>query len=105
MAMVTVASLPWMLVPVGVQPVARVDNGVSAPITMGRFPAMKARQPNRIECNPQIARPQIKIPIAEDTNVFVAIPDIRIRNRHRYHRSRNLHRYCGRRNLHYYGRP
>jgi hypothetical protein len=90
---------PRLRVPVVTVPVVIVVDGVFAPITVFPFPSMKTLQPEWLTGNPDITRSQIKILIPNDANVFVTVPDVTVRNRHRARRRRRGNHH-GRRSNH-----
>ena len=70
-----------------VVPVMIVAHGVAPPIRMNAYPRMKVTQPDRVTDQPDIARSQIVILVTHDTDVFVTIPIVIVRDhRHFHHR-------------------
>jgi hypothetical protein len=66
--------------PVRICPVTIVTGGVSTPIRMASFPSMKTINPPWFSHNPDIAGSQIVILVAHESDIFVAIPYITVRN-------------------------
>jgi hypothetical protein len=77
-----------------------IANGVFPPISMFSFPSMKALKPPRFTTQPDMARPQIEIDTTDQTDVFVTVPDVIVRNLN-YHRLWFYHH--GRWSRHNYG--
>ena len=71
---------PWLNMAVPVSPMTVIANGVVPPIRMASFPAMETLQPERFTEQPDIARSQIVILVAHETDVFVTIPGVTVRN-------------------------
>jgi len=72
-----VAVVPhWRKMPVAISSETIIANGVGAPIGMEPLPFMETRQPVRTAGQPDVARPQIEIPVVDDTDVFNTIPDV-----------------------------
>jgi len=67
---------------IAIGPKTIIANGVVSPIRMATFPTMETIQPERVTDQPEIARSQVEILATNETNVFVTIPDIIIRNHH-----------------------
>ncbi len=75
--------MPWLNMAVPISPVTVIASGVVPPILMAAFPAMKTLQPDGVTEQPDIARSQIVILVANETDVFVTIPDVTVRNHYR----------------------
>jgi hypothetical protein len=65
---------------VGISSKTIIANGMDAPIGMVSFPSTETLQPDWITGQPDVARPQIEIPVADDADKFNAIPDIGVWN-------------------------
>jgi hypothetical protein len=79
----------WLIVPEAVSSEVIIANGqMNAPIRMTSFPAVETLKPERLTRDPDIPRPQIEILVANQAYVFVAIPDIAVRNIDRLWRRR-----------------
>ncbi len=81
---VAVVIMPWVIMSLGIAAEMFVTNGVFAPVCMGSFPIVKARHTTRVAHHPDIAGTQIIILRADDTHIFVPVPDISVRNPHRH---------------------
>lgn len=77
-----------------------IPSGVVPPIAMAIFPAMETIQTVRIGDDPDVAGSQIIILAAHETDVFIAIPNVFVRNHYRL-RNRGIHH--RRLNLHHHG--
>src|SRR5579864_7065090 len=89
---------PWVFTPMSISSETIIVNGMGAPITVVSFPSMKTLEPEWVGEQPDIAGPQIIILAANETDVFVAIPDVIVRNH--YRPCFNLHRRRGGRHNH-----
>jgi hypothetical protein len=100
---VVVGITPGLLVSVGVATETIVADGVDAPIRMTAFPAMETIQPVRITDEPDIAGSEIEILVADETDVFIAVPSVAVRNPDHHFRGhddrRSLHHHRGRRRI------
>ena len=67
-------------VAVGISSKTIIANGMDAPIGMVSFPSTETLQPDWITGQPDVARPQIEIPVADDADKFNTIPDISVWN-------------------------
>ena len=76
--------MPWLNMSAVVSPVMIIANRMILPAGMPAFPVMKTIQAVGIGHDPDIARPQIIILAAHETDVLIPIPSISIR--HQYHR-------------------
>jgi hypothetical protein len=85
--------VPRVFMSLGVQTVFLIGNSMVAPIMMGSFPVMEARQAYRTQWQPDFARAQIVILITNDTDVFRAIPDVAIGHTDIHRDSGWLHHY------------
>ena len=88
--------MPGLIVSVAVVSETIIADGVVSPIRMASFPSVETLQPEWIGDQPDIAGSQIEILAANETDVFVAIPDVSFRNHywlrcrsHIYHWWRN----------------
>jgi hypothetical protein len=87
-----VVLMRWRLVSLGITAVMFIVNGMSVPIRMIPFPAVKAPKPPWFTNNPDMARSQIVILTADDADVFVTVPDVIIRiHSHRHHGRGRFH--------------
>src|ERR1035441_5870218 len=75
--------MPWLDVAIAVRPVTVVADGVVQPIGMAPFPSMEAVQPERFTEEPDVAGSQIVILVANEADVFVAVPGVAVRDHHR----------------------
>src|ERR1700761_3628259 len=75
-------SAKWHGVSMHVAAILFIADGVSAPISMPSFPVMESCHAGGIQSQPDVVRPKIIILVAHHPDVFVAIPNIRIRNPH-----------------------
>jgi hypothetical protein len=68
-----------------------IANGVVSPIRMTSFPSVETIHPEWVGDKPDIANSQIEILATNETDVFVAIPDVTVRNHYGllYHRLRS----------------
>ena len=103
-AVVVVVSItPGLLVPVGIAAEAIIADGVDAPIRMATFPAVETVQAVRITDEPDIAGSEIEILVADDTDVFIAVPGVAVRNPYHHVRGhddrRSLHHHWWRRRI------
>ena len=64
-------------------PESIIMSGVLAPIRMAPFPTVETIQSEWVGNQPHVAGSQIKILVANETDVFNAVPSILIRNHHR----------------------
>jgi hypothetical protein len=84
--------VPWLIMSMAIGSVIVVANDVNPPIWMTLLPSMKAFEPDWITDQPDIARSQIVILVTHETDVFVTVPVVIIRNhRHFYHRRSHNH--------------
>ena len=81
------------IVSVHIAAILYVVDGVSAPVSMISFPAMKTSQTGCIHNQPDMVRTQIIILIPNYADIFSAIPDIIIGNPYIYgdYRCRDSH--------------
>ena len=91
--------MPRLEMPIAIVPETIVADGVPAPIRMASFPSMETLQPVRFSDHPDIAGTQITILVANDADVFVAIPDVIIGDHYWF---RNHHRRRGWRDRNYW---
>ena len=86
---------PWLDMSIAIRPVTVIANGMDPPIRMASFPSMETVQPEGFTEQPDIAGSQIVILVAQETDVFVTVPDVTVRNHYRGHfhrcRSHNHH--------------
>lgn len=82
-------------VPKAVSSETVIANGVRSPIRMEPFPVMETRQADGIASHPDIARPEVKTGVADESHVFHPIPDVGVRDF--YNRSGSGSYHCGRR--------
>jgi hypothetical protein len=71
-----------------------IPNGLGAPIRMVSFPSMETRQSIPVTSQPDIAGPQIEIPVANDADKFNTIPDVAVRNHYWLNRCRSHYHRC-----------
>lgn len=87
--------LPWLNMAIAIRPVTVIADGMDPPIDVASFPSMETIQPEGFAEQPDIAGSQIVILVAHETDVFVTIPGVTVRNHHRSHfhrwRSDNHH--------------
>jgi len=80
---------------IAIRPVTVIADGMDPPIDVASFPSMETIQPEGFAEQPDIAGSQIVILVAHETDVFVTIPGVTVRNHHRSHfhrwRSDNHH--------------
>jgi hypothetical protein len=83
--------MPWLKMSMTIVSVTIIANGVVPPVSMVSFPSMETLQPEWFTEQPDIARPQIEILVTNETDVFIAIPGVTVRNHHRllHHRLRS----------------
>jgi hypothetical protein len=75
--------MPWLNMAVPVSPVTVIASGVVPPIRMAAFPVMKTLQSEGVAEQPEIARPEIVILVPHETDIFVSIPSVTVRNHYR----------------------
>ena len=68
------------LVSVGIAAILIVADGVKAPVGMTSFPTMEALQPGSIKGQPDMVGSQIILVAAHQADIFIAVPDVFIRN-------------------------
>src|ERR1700733_13876023 len=79
-----VAVVPqWLEMAVGISAETIIANGMGVPVWMGTFPSMKTINAEWVGAQPDITRAQIKINAADYPDIFIPIPDVSVRNRHR----------------------
>jgi len=83
---IILATVPRMFMSLGIEAKPHVDSGVRAPIRMDFHPVLKPREPDGIANNPNVAGTKVIILVANNTNIFIAVPDVVIRNAYRDHR-------------------
>jgi len=76
---------PWLNMPIVIRSVMVIANGVIPPISMASFPSMETIQPERFTKQPDIAGSQIVILVTHETDVFVTIPGVAVRDHYRSH--------------------
>jgi len=85
-----------LFVAMGIAAETVVANGVGAPIGMAMFPAVETVEPEGVADQPDIAGSEIEILVAHETDVFITIPHVIVRNGHHGwgndHRRRRRHR-------------
>ena len=75
--------MPWVKMSMAIVSVMFIANGVVAPIRMTSFPSMETIEPEWVTDQPDIANSQIEILVTNETDVFVTIPDVTVRNHYR----------------------
>ena len=95
-------AMPWLIMSMAIVSVTIIANSVVPPIGMASFPSMKALKPEWFTDQPDIAGSQIEILVANETDVFVTIPDVTVGNHYRprcfshNYRRRCNHHWCER---------
>src|ERR1700733_3818465 len=72
--------MPWMNMSIAIGSETIIANSVFSPIRMASFPSMKTLQPEWFSDQPDITKSQIEILVTNETDVFVAIPGVTVRN-------------------------
>jgi len=80
----SIVAVPRMFMALGIETIFFIGDGVIAPIVMGFLPLMEAAQAIRTQWQPSVVRPQVVILIADDSDVFRAVPDITVGYTHRH---------------------
>jgi len=91
--------MPRLNMSIVIRPETIVANGMLPPIGMMPFPPVETFHSERFTDQPDIARSQIKRLVADETDIFDAIPGVIVRNHdwlcrhhdHRWRRSHNHH--------------
>jgi hypothetical protein len=76
--------MPWLNMSIAIGSETIIANGVDSPIRMASFPSMETLQPKWFSGQPDVAGSQIEILVTNETDVFVAIPNVSFRN-HYWH--------------------
>jgi len=76
---------PWLDMSIAIRSVIVIANGMRLPIRMASFPSVETIQPEWVGDEPDIANSQIEILVANETDVFVTIPGVAVRNHYRSH--------------------
>ena len=77
-----------MKMSMAVVPVMIVAHSMGPPIRMSAYPHMNVTQPDWVTDQPDIARTQIVILVTHETDVFVTIPIVIVRDNRHFHRRR-----------------
>jgi hypothetical protein len=75
-----VSVTPWVKMSMAIVSVMIIANGVVSPIRMTSFPSMETIEPEWVTDQPDVTKSQIEILVPNETNIFVTIPDVTIRN-------------------------
>jgi hypothetical protein len=86
--------MPWLDMPMGIFSETIIADGIGSPIRVTSFPSMKTIQPEWITDQPDITRSQVEILVTNETDVFVTIPDVTVRNHYWLHRRRSHYHWC-----------